>query len=427
VIILSARVFRLLGALALAATVCGCARPSTAIEVHRRFESAGLPNVDVRLLIQPEHGRMQARYAAGAVAALKQNGEWHPAFERPTLTIVDPPWHGPAAANGPDVVVLDRTPWWSAETSMTPEMAVARALSRHAWGEATAGDDLPAWFVRGLAEYSARRAVVPLFESENLPPGYAFLEQRFFGGFVPRFVRVRLLEPIDGELLPAYRAAPTVSPRVPPSSGSDAGSLEGKTVLALGTLERWVGRPVFDQMLTQFVRESRVQRLTLTDFARVAGAVSGQDLGWFFDSAFGSPGVYDYGVERLVSERDASGAFATTVIARRFGDATFTGSSAARVGQFEAGRGVTLLVTFADGQRRSASWDGRERTKTFQFRSPARAVSAAIDPDRTLLLDVAQTNNSVTLSPRAGIAATVWAARYMFWIENLLLTYSSLT
>jgi len=369
---------------------------------------------------------MQARYAAGALAALKQNGAWHGAFERPSLTILDPPWHGPAAPDGRDVVVLDRTPWWSAETSMTPEMAVARALSRHGWAEATAGADLPAWFIRGLAEYSARRAVVPLFESENLPPGYAFLEQRFFGGFVPRFVRVRLLEPTDGELLPAYRAAPTVSPKIPPVSASDARSLEGKTVLALGTLERWVGRPVFDQMLTEFVRESRIKRLTLTDFARVATAVSGQDLTWFFEPAFGSPGVYDYGIERLVSEPDATGAFATTVVARRYGDATFTGSSAAPVAQFEAGRGITLLVTFADGQRRIDSWDGRERAKTFAFRSPARAVSAAIDPDRTLLLDVAQTNNSVTLSPRAGIAASIWAARYLFWIENLLLTYSSL-
>ena len=54
-----------------------------------------------------------------------------------------------------------------------------------------------------MIELAARRAVVPLFESENLPPGYAFLEQRFFGGFVPRFVRIRLFPESDGD--PAAR------------------------------------------------------------------------------------------------------------------------------------------------------------------------------------------------------------------------------
>ena len=61
--------------------------------------------------------------------------------------------------------------------------------------------------------------------------------------------------------------------------------------------------------------------------------------------------IFDYGVERLVSEPEASGGFATRVVARRYGDARFTGSSATPVGGFEAGRGMALLVTFADGQQ----------------------------------------------------------------------------
>jgi hypothetical protein len=99
---------------------------------------------------------------------------------------------------------------------MTPELAVARALSRRAWADAMPDVDLPAWIVGALVEISARRAVVPLFESENLSPGHAFLETRFFGGFVPRFVRVRLLAETDGDPIPAYRANPTVNPTLPP-------------------------------------------------------------------------------------------------------------------------------------------------------------------------------------------------------------------
>ena len=161
---------------------------------------------------------------------------------------------------------------------MTPELAVARAVSRRAWADAMPEVDLPPWFVGGLVELSARRAVVPLFQPENLSPGYAFFEERYFGGFLPRFVRIRLLPETDGAPLSAYRAAPTANPTLPPRSATESRSLEAKTVLALETLERWVGPPVFDQLMVEFVRESRSRRATLADFARVATDISGQDL-----------------------------------------------------------------------------------------------------------------------------------------------------
>ena len=424
--ILSARSARLVALLALAATACGGAAPPAFVDVHQQFEVAGLPRVDVTLRLQPEHRRLQQRYAAAISAALKQNGESLGPMFPSSLTVVDPPWHLAGASFGDDAIVLERTPWWSASTAMTPELAVARAISRRAWTEATRTADLPPWFVRGLVELWARRIVVPLFQSENLPPGYAFLEARFFGGFVPRFVRVRLLEETDGAPLSAYRADRTPDPTAPSHSEDAARSLEAKTVLALETLERWVSLPVFDQLIAQFVRESRSKRTTLADFARVASEVSGQDLSWLLDEAFRSSRVFDYGVAALSSEPDATGGFETTVVARRYGDALFTGSSAKPVGKFEAGRGVELLVTFADGQQQRDSWDGRAQQKTFRYRSPARAVSAVVDPDRTMLLDLRRNNNSWTLAPKTGAATPIWAARYMNWVADLLLTYASL-
>ncbi len=163
---------------------------------------------------------MQSRYTAAAASALKQNTAWLGPISQTSMTIVDPPWRMTNAASPDGAIVLDRTPWWSASTSMTPELAVARALSRRAWAEAMPQARLPAWFVDGLVELSARRAVVPLFESENLSPGYAFMEARFFGGFVPRFVRVRLLEETDGDPLAGVsrqrRAHAPPSPTPPP-------------------------------------------------------------------------------------------------------------------------------------------------------------------------------------------------------------------
>ena len=49
-------------------------------------------------------------------------------------------------------------------------------------------------------------------------------------------------------------------------------------------------------------------------------------------------------------------------------------------------------------------------------------------PDRVLLLDLNRGNNGVTLdSGPARTAATRWAARWMIWLEDALLTYVAFT
>ena len=53
-----------------------------------------------------------------------------------------------------------------------------------------------------------------------------------------------------------------------------------------------------------------------------------------------------------------------------------------------------------------------------------RVVSAAVDPERVLLLDVDYTNNSRTLAPKGPEAATNWSMRWMVWLEDHLLSWA---
>ena len=401
-------------------TMLSCATPQRPVIVRARVDLASRPPVDLRLVLQPEHARNAGRYVEAAASSLQVCASWLGVFDDRELTLADPPWHRPPAVL--DAVTLDRAPWWTTPTSMASELAATRGVSRRCWASAVDSSRLPSWFVDGLSEFLARRAVVPIFERDNGSPGFALLEQRFFDRFVPRNVRIRLLIESDGAPVTAYRAHPTVDvgPRV--ASAADRDALAGKTLLALGTLQRWVGRPVFDEILAEFVRASHGSAPRVADFERVASEVSGQQLSWFFEQVFRSPSAFDYGVEGLASEPDASGAFVTTVTARRYGEAVFSGASGTRTGGFDNGRGITLRVAFADGQQRTDFWDGRDDRRTFRYRSPARAVSATIDPDRVLLLDLQQTNNSRTLAPQRDAAATRWASIYLLWLEHLLLS-----
>jgi hypothetical protein len=404
-------------------TVASCAQRPSPIALHARVEIPLQQPIDLRIALQAEHAREADRYIGAAVAAVQTCAATLGEVDLQEIALTDPPWH---VGEATDDTAADRFPWWTTEVAMAPELAAARGVSRLCWRAAVGGRGTPPWFIEGLAEFTARRAVAPLFEQGSRPPGYAIVEERYFAGFVPRVIRsIRLLQETDGDPVSQYREHRRVTPSHSNTS-RDQRSLAGKTVLALGTLERWVGRPVFDGIVLQFVREFKGKAPQLADFERVASEVSGQRLSWFFDEALRSSGVFDYGVEAFTSETAADGGVMTTVTARRYGDARFTGASGNRVGGFENGRGITLRVVFDDGRQRTDWWDGRDERRTFRYHSQTRAVSAVVDPDRVLLLDLDRTNNSRTFAPRRAAAATRLGTIYLLWLEHLLLSYASL-
>jgi hypothetical protein len=408
------------------ALCAACARTAAgARDVTQRFESPGLAPVDVAIRLQPEHVRDGQRYLRAATSALETCGRWLAPFPQGTLTIVDPPWRGEPADDA-GVVVIARAPWGTAPTSMSAEIAVARGVSQRCWALVAPQSGLPAWFSGALVELVARRAVTPLFEMENLSPGFAFAERRYFGGFVPKFVRIRLLAETDGDPLPAYRRRPDVDGSRPLTDPADLASMTAKTFLMLGTLQRWLGTPVFDQVVSEVARRGGRERLTPADFARIASEVSGQDLTWFFAGTLGSSARFDYGIQNIASEPEPDGSFRTTVVVQRYGDGIFSGASDAGDERYPRGRGVTVQTTFADGARQNDTWNGRDRRLELVYRSQARAVSATVDPDRTLLLDLNHTNNSRAVAAHGTRVADRWAARWLIWMQDFMLDYASL-
>jgi hypothetical protein len=151
---------------------------------------------------------------------------------------------------------------------------------------------------------------------------------------------------------------------------------------------------------------------TSEDFVRVAEEVSGRDLGWFFDQTLRSPVKLDYAVSELSSREvnEPLGLFnekgAGPVADGKAGKGAKTAAKpkayrnvviVARYGEWVFPQEV--LVTFADGRKVRESWDGKDRWKRFVYEGPVKVVSAEIDPDRKLVLDVNYLNNSRTLEP----------------------------
>ena len=109
--------------------------------------------------------------------------------------------------------------------------------------------------------------------------------------------------------------------------------------------------------------------------------------------------------------REGRARHVTELVVRRYGEAIMP---------------VDVLVSFADGQQVRDHWDGRDRWKAWRWERSARAVTAQVDPERVLLLDVNYTNNSWTLRPETAEAARKWTSAWFVWLQDALLTWASL-
>jgi hypothetical protein len=374
-----------------------------------RFEHPRLPPVEMRLLLQPEHAAQADRHFDATRATLKYYGEWYGAYPYGHITIVDPAFQSGAGGMEYPTLFTAGTRWLAPHGVTTPEGVTVHEAGHQFWYGIVGNNEFEdAWMDEGLNTFSTARAMAQVYEPN-------FLALRYFGGFVPWVVRdIALSRETEGNRLAGYRrdaksdAQSTPTYRYYPTTG---GSITyNKTALWLNTMERWLGWPALQRILSTHFTRSAFTHPKPADFFATANDVSGQDLGWYFDQVYRSSNVFDYGVQDVKSERDGD-QHHTTVVARRYGEATFP---------------VDVLVTFASGERVTEHWDGKDRWKLYAYDRQVPVVSAQVDPSRVLLLDVNYTNNSKTMAPEGPAAATKWSTLWIVWLQDCLLSWAAL-
>ena len=374
-----------------------------------RFEHPRLPPVEMRLLLQPEHAAQADRHFGATRTTLKYYGEWYGAYPYGHITIVDPAFQSGAGGMEYPTLFTAGTRWLAPAGVTTPEGVTVHEAGHQFWYGIVGNNEFEdAWMDEGFNTFSTARAV-----AQEYDPNYLAL--RYFGGFVPWvFTDIALNRETQGNRLAGYRrdaksdAQSTPTYRYFPATG---GSITyNKTALWLNTMERMLGWPALQRILSAHFAAWKFKHPTPNDFFAVTGSVSGQDLGWYFDQVYRSSNVFDYGVQELHSERDGD-QYHASVVVQRHGEATFP---------------VDVLVTFAGGDSVTEHWDGKDRWKLYTYDRSAPVVSAQVDPNRVLLLDVDYTNNSRTLEPKGATAATKWSMAWMVWLQGCLLSWVAL-
>ncbi len=395
------------------------------VERRQRFEHPGIPGVEMRLLLQPEHAGQAERHFAATAAALRYYGEWFGRYPYGHITIVDPPFQSASEGRAYPTLFTTGSHWLEPARGGLEARVIAGA-GRQFWSSLVAANAVDHdWLVAGLNRYAQSRVQSVAFDDHDLV-------QWFLGRLWPwRYADIPLRRATDLNGMEGYRRDGDRDALGTPSRlmwpGTDQAMAADKAALMLHTLERKLGWETMRRVMATYFDRWRFRHPWPEDFIAVATEVSGQDLTGFFDQVYRSSNRFDYAIERFESEPLSSrglvdgpggltfgeqaeaGVYRTTVVARRL-----------EAGQFP----VDILVTFANGEQVREAWDGLARWQAFHFDRPVPAVSVAVDPERVLLLDTNYTNNSRLLEPATGPAARKWSLRWMVWLQDLLMTYA---
>jgi hypothetical protein len=374
------------------------------IDRRQVFEHPTLPRTEMRLLLQPEHRGQEDRHFAATAATLRYYGEWFGAYPYGYITVVDPAYQSGSGGMEYPTLFTAGSRWIAPRTVTQPESVTIHEAGHQWWYGIVGSNEFEhAWLDEGLNTFSTARVIEQAFE-----PNYA--SQRYFGGLIPWVFRDIRVTRVDNDRLTGYRDNAEADAQSTPTfeywPGTATYITYNKTALWLHTLERHLGWPVLQRILSTYFDRWKFRHPQPNDFFAVVNEVTGRDMTWFFDQVYRSSNVFDYGVQELQS---AGGR--TSVVIRRYGEATFP---------------VSVVTTFANGEQVREQWDGLDRRVIYTYERPQRAVSAHVDPERVLLLDVNYTNNSRTLEPRADEASLKWSLKWMAWLQELMLTYAFL-
>ena len=278
-----------------------------------------------------------------------------------------------------------RGPLWQARGAMSIESTVAERVIRSWWPERIA-DDQGRAIIDGFSRYLQAVVIEQVFDRRHLRQAHRVDSMSYFGGHVIW--------------------------SFPPLRLSRHSAARGDRYAAVFvSLERWMGVPALQAAMFE-VAQLPAAKLTGTEIIKTMSDAAGQDLSWAFAAAQSD---FNYSVTQLASAPGAdceSRCFDSTVTVTRAGESTV--------------KGIDVEVMFADGGFSSVVWDGRDRSRAFQFRGPAPATAAYLDRHRHVALDSNLLDNAIVAPAPTNVPVRKWVARWVVWLQHTMIAYGFL-
>ena len=384
-------------------------------------------DVEVRLLMQPDHTGQSERHLEAAEVAIEYIQDWFGDYPYPNLTIVDPRRRaGGSGGMEYPTLITSLTRYGLPQGIRMVESVIIHEFAHNYWYHLVASNEFEeSWLDEGLTTFTETEVMREAYGAEG-----NMID--LFGVKVNDLTLSRI----------AYLLTPD-SDHVLKNSwdfyseNSWAANSFFKPSLMLTTLQNLLGEETMRDILRTYADRWRFRHPTTEDFLRVADEVSGRDLSWFFDQALRSRAVLDYSVTGVITreaEEEEGYDFTISVpegdtIPDTIPDAAdsleteedpqlyYSEVRVRRLGEFTFP--VDIEVVFEDGVTVHEYWDGIDHWKKFRYVRKEKLVSATIDPDGKIPLDINLTNNSRTVDTQ-WIALTRLCTRWMFWVQLLI-------
>ncbi len=383
-------------------------------------------DVEIKLLIMPEHVCNQERFLKAAKNTLEFYENYLEKYPYPTLTIVSPPFHGlfsgameyPTLITSPTLCDLPST------IKTTETLTIHELTHQYFMQMVATNEQEEPWMDEGFTSF---------FEAKILDKYYPEGVVNF------DFFDVK----IGSEELRRGRFMSTNNPKVNPLSdfgfhfkhGSSGDLFYGKAATGLMTLEGLVGEDLMQEIMQTYFKRWKFKHPCRNDFLDVVGDVVYEKKGEamadgvldFMNQLLLGTDVCDYSVESITNfEIPQHLGFFENTDECKFPQEGWETEYLSKVILFR-NEGITvpqeIRIVFDNGDERIEYWDGKKRSHEFIYQGQQKIECVEIDPTLKIPLDHNLINNSYTVKQKSHGITRAFVS-FITWMENVMVSAS---
>ena len=426
------------------------------------LEDVRLSDVEVTLLLLPQHRAFADRYFRAVFVSLKHMGLWFGRYPYTTLTVVDPPTSSPAGGMEYPTLITGGTHVWNPLAGQEPESVTVHEFGHQFWYGLVGNNEFEdAWMDEGFTQYSHLRVLDAVYGKRTVYTRVAGIPVAVFPWFrlpLPAFPWAGVgSAPVGDYLFPNQTSWKTRSRALYIEKAeydtlvrngweyigrpSYYANSYRRVALTFWTLEGLLGKDVMARILRTYHQRWRFRHPAPADFFAVAEEVSGKNLKHIIEQLFYTAEALDYAVtdvrnipirkvgvyeegpdkrtdKKSYKEDEAEEEFQ----ARNKKDKRYR--STVLVRRLKGMRlPVDIDVHFENGEKIRKHWDGQYRWTKLVFEDSPKVTHAVVDPEEKLALDINRTNNSFQVT-RDHRGADKWYLRWVFWLQNIFFSFS---